>query len=158
MPSDQEIIEWAGKVIHEAFVGVFTTVDIHGAPFSRLMGAVADDEGVHRLFSLSAKDTRKIEHIEKNPAVSWVFSVPPYDTTVMLRGRARRSETPVVPQPTWDRLADWTRPYAANVLTDDSHHSFAVIVSNIHTLEVLCPRMDIKSAHTIKLDRFSDDG
>jgi general stress protein 26 len=157
MPDDKQILETACQIINDAFVGVFTTVDEHAAPFSRLMGAVADDDGPHRLYSLSAKDTRKTAHLEKNPHVSWVFSLPPYDTTVMLRGRAKLSETPNVPQPTWDRLADWARPYAANVLTDDSHHSFAVIVSNIHTLEMLSPRMGIKAPHIIRLDRFSDD-
>ncbi len=157
MPSDQEVLELASQVISEVFVGAFTTVDANGSPFSRLMGAVADEDGPHRLYSLSAKDTRKIEQIEKNPAVSWVFSAPPYDSTVMLRGRSRRAETPNVPQPTWDQLADWARPYAANVLTDDSHHSFAVIVSNIHTLEFLCPKMGIKSPYTIRLDKFVDE-
>ena len=158
MPSDQEVLKLADRVIREVFVGVFTTVDANGTPFSRLMGAVADEDGLHRLYSLSAKDTRKVEHIEKNSAVSWVFSAPPYDMTVMLRGRAKRSETPNVPQPTWDQLADWARPYAANVLTDDSHHSFAVIVSSIHTLEFLCPEKGIKAPYTIKLDPLAEDG
>ena len=157
MPSDQELLELAGKLISEAFVGVLTTVDEHGAPFSRLMGAVADSEGLHRLYSLSAKDTRKVRQIEKNRAISWVFSIPPYDTTVMLRGLARRAETPSVPQPAWDQLADWAKPYGANVLTDDSHHSFAVIISNIQTLEIVAPKLGFKAPHTIKLDRFADE-
>ncbi len=157
MLDDQQVMELASQIIGDAFVGVFTTVDEHASPFSRLMGAIADEEGLHRLYSLSAKDTRKTQHLEKNASVSWVFSVPPYDTTIMLRGKAKQSETPNVPQPTWDRLADWARPYAANVLTDDSHYSFAVIVSNIHTLELLCPSRGIKSPHVVKLDQFTDD-
>lgn len=157
MLDDPQVLELAAKVIGESFVGVFTTVDEYASPFSRLMGAIADDEGLHRLYSLSAKDTRKIHHLESNPSVSWVFSVPPYDITVMLRGKAKQSETPNVPQPTWDRLADWARPYAANVLTDDSHYSFAVIVSNIHTLELLSPSRGIKSPYVIKLDKLADD-
>jgi general stress protein 26 len=157
MHDDQQVLEVASQIIGEAFVGVFTTVDEHAVPFSRLMGAVADDEGLHRLFSLSAKDTRKFHHLEKNTSVSWVFGVPPYDTTVMLRGTASRCETPNVPQPAWDRLADWARPYAANVLTDDSHYSFAVIVSNIHTLELLSPKRGIKSPYVIKLDRLAEE-
>ncbi len=156
MHDDQQMLELAARVISESFVGVFTTTDMNSAPFSRWMGAVAEDDGLHRLYSLSAKDTRKILHLEKNPAISWVFGVPPYDTTVMLRGRGHCAETPNVPQPTWDRLADWARPYAANVLTDDSHYSFSVIVSDIHTIEVLSPKMGIKSPHVIKLDKLAE--
>jgi general stress protein 26 len=157
MTDDKQILELAIKVIGEAFVGVMTTIDDHYAPVSRYMGAVTDEEGPHRLYSLSAKDTRKIAHLQNNPAICWTFGVPPYDTTVLLRGRARQSETPNVPQPAWDRLADWARPYAANVLTDDSHHSFAVIVSNIHTIELLSPKLGIKRPHVIKLDKFMDE-
>lgn len=157
MIDNQEVLDLAIKVIDEAFVGIMTTVDEHSAPVSRLMGAVTDDEGPHRLFSLSAKDTRKVQHLEKNPAVCWLFGTPPYETSVTLRGVAKRSETPIVPQPTWDRLADWARPYAANVLTDDSHYAFSVIVSNIHTLELLCPKLDIKSPYSVKLDQFTDE-
>lgn len=157
MTDDKQILELAIKVIGEAFVGVMTTIDDHSAPVSRYMGAVADEQGPHRLYSLSAKDTRKIAHLQKNPAVCWSFGVAPYDTTVMLRGRAKCAETPNVPQPTWDRLADWARPYAANVLTDDTHFSFAVIISNIHTLEVLSPSRGIKRPHVITLDKFVDD-
>ena len=157
MIDNQEVLDLAIKVIDEAFVGILTTVDEHHAPVSRLMGAVMDDEGPHRLFSLSAKDTRKIQHLEKNPTVCWLFGVPPYETSVTLRGVAKRSETPIVPQPTWDRLADWARPYAANVLTDDSHYAFSVIVSNIHTLELLCPNLGIKSPYIVKLDKFADE-
>lgn len=109
MIDNQEVLDLAIKVIDEAFVGIMTTVDEHSAPISRLMGAVTDDEGPHRLFSLSAKDTRKVQHLEKNPAVYWLFGTPPYETSVTLRGVAKRSETPIVPQPTWDRLADWAK-------------------------------------------------
>jgi len=154
--NDQEAIELACKIIDEAFVGIMTTVDEHYAPVSRLMGAVADDSGPHRLFSLSAKDTRKIRHIEKSPAICWLFGVPPYETSVMLRGVGKRLETPAVPQPTWDRLADWAKPYAANVLTDDSHHAFSVIVSNIHTIEIISPNRGIKAPHVVTLDKFAD--
>lgn len=154
--NDQEAIELASQIIDEAFVGIMSTVDDHYAPVSRLMGAVADETGPHRLFSLSAKDTRKIQHLEKNPAICWLFGTPPYDTSVMLRGVGKRLETPVVPQPTWDRLADWAKPYAANVLTDDSHHAFSVIVSNIHTLEIISPNRGIKSPYVVKLDKFAD--
>jgi len=157
MNNDPEILELAIKVIDDAFVGMMTTVDEHYAPVSRFMGAVVDDDGPHRLFSLSAKDTRKIQHLKKNSAICWLFGIPPYDTSVLLRGVAKRWETPSVPQPTWDRLADWAKPYAANVLTDDSHYAFSVIVSNIHTLELLCPSRGIKSPYTIKLDKIAEE-
>jgi general stress protein 26 len=157
MIDDYEALMLATRVIDEAFVGIMTTVDGRHAPVSRLMGAVADNDGLHRLFSLSAKDTRKVQHLENNPAVCWLFGVPPYETTVTLHGVAKRSETPLVPQSIWDRLADWARPYAANVLTDDRHHAFSVIVSNIHTLELLSPKLGIKSPHIIKLDRVEEE-
>jgi len=156
MIGDPEILELATQVIDEAFVVIMTTVDEHHAPVSRLISAVADEDGPHRLFSLSAKDTRKIKHLQDNPAVCWLFGTPPYETSVLLRGVAKRSETPIVPQLTWDRLADWARPYAANVLTDESHFAFSVIVSHIHTLELLCPKRGIKSPQIIKLDKFAE--
>ncbi len=157
MIDDRQALDLAIKLIDEAFVGIMTTVDEHFAPVSRLMGAVADEEGPHRLFSLSAKDTRKVRHLEKSPAVCWLFGVPPYDTSILLRGVAKRLETPMVPQPTWDRLADWAKPYAANVLTDDSHYAFSVIVSNIHTLELISPSLGIKSPYVVKLDKFAEE-
>lgn len=156
--NDQEAVELASKIIDEVFVGIMSTIDDHYAPVSRLMGAVADESGPHRLFSLSAKDTRKTQHLEKSPVICWLFGVPPYETSIMLRGVGKRLETPVVPQPTWDRLADWAKPYAANVLTDDSHHAFSVIVSNIHTLEIISPNRGIKSPYVVKLDKFADAG
>lgn len=123
MIDNQEVLDLAIKVIDEAFVGIMTTVDEHSAPVSRLMGAVTDDEGPHRLFSLSAKDTRKVQHLEKNPAVCWLFGTPPYETSVTLRGVAKRSETPIVPQPTWDRLADWATTSSPTTPTTPSPSS-----------------------------------
>ena len=35
--------------------------------------------------------------------------------------------------------------------------AIAVIVSNIHTLELLCPKLGIKSPYTVKLDKFADE-
>jgi len=157
MIDDKQAIDLAGELIDEVFVGVMTTVDENYAPVSRLMGAVADEQGPHRLFSLSAKDTRKVQHLEKNPAVCWLFGVPPYETSILLRGVGKRLEMPIVPQPTWDRLADWAKPYAANVLTDDSHYAFSVIVSNIHTLELICPKLGIKSPYVVKLDQYAEE-
>lgn len=149
--NDQQIANRALTVINEAFVGVFSTVDAQGVPHSRVMGAAPMADGLYKLYTLSGKTTRKLQHIQANNRVTWLFHSPHYNDVVTLHGRAEALESPVVAQPVWDRLSECARAYAMNALSNESNLEFVVIETRIELLEFICPRMKIYQPRVVKV-------
>lgn len=151
MLTQQEMLAAAVETIREAFVGVFTTVDLNGVPHSRCMGAAAEEHGLHELFTLTGKHTQKLENLRRNPAVSWVFSTGDYERVVTLKGEAEILESPVIAQKAWDRLAEAARAYSMNALSDEANLSFVVIKTRIHYADLLYPKQEIVRPEPIEI-------
>ena len=151
MLTQQEMLAAAVETIRDAFVGVFTTVDINGLPHSRCMGAAAEEHGLQELFTLTGKHTHKLENLRRNPAVSWVFSAGDYERVVTLKGQAEILESPVIAQKAWDRLAEAARAYSMNALSDEANLSFVVIKTRIDYADLLYPKQGLVRPEPIEI-------
>ena len=152
MPTESEIIAACSRVVNNAFVGLLTTVDEDGAPHSRYMGAAPVTEGLHKLYTLTGRRTRKLKHIKTHAEVCWVFATAQYGEIATLYGTAQVLSGPVVAQQVWDRLADCARAYAMNVLSDQRNVEFVTIETVIHTVEYLCPAKGIVVPEPVSLN------
>ena len=154
MLTQQEMLSIATETVREAFVGVFTTVDLDGMPHSRCMGAAAAEHGLHDLYTLTGKHTVKLENIRRNPAVSWVFSANDYERVVTIKGGAEILESPVIAQKAWDRLAEAARAYSMNALSDEANLDFVVIHTHVKHLDLLYPKEGIVRPEPIEIEQI----
>ena len=84
----QRIVAVAKTLANGATPGVFITVDEAGMPRSRWMTAVSLED-FPILYALTAPTSRKLEHLQNNPRVSWMFADETLDVVINLMGTAR---------------------------------------------------------------------
>ncbi len=149
--SDQEILALAMQVVADQFVGSMATVDFDGRPHVRYMGGSPVADGLNKLYTLTGRKTRKIKQLERNPAVSWLFSREGYEEIVTLHGKARVLSAPVVSQQVWDRLADSARRYVMNVLSNPENVEFVTIETEVESVEYLCPSRGLVAPRVIPM-------
>jgi pyridoxamine 5'-phosphate oxidase len=149
--TQDRIIQAAAGVIDAARVGVLSTVDAHGQPRGRYMAAVAENDGVSRLYALSAKETHKVEEIRRNPLVCWTFMAAPDGAVVSIYGSASVHETTVLSTDVWNHLREIVQPYAINVASDQRHHAFVAVVTRATALDYLDPASGVAQPEHVSL-------
>jgi general stress protein 26 len=140
--TDHQALQLASDLVDDQFFGILTTVDPHGRPHARWMGA-ATLNGLHSLFTLTTHDSRKCQHLQTNPHVCWLFSTPEHSDVITLLGEARVNDTPGMTQHVWDRLVPCARRYAMDVLGQQGEPMFCVIDTWVQEVELLSPRLGI---------------
>jgi len=151
MPTDAQMLAHATALVQDLFVGAMTTVDPDGQPHCRYMGAAMEDSGLKKLYTLTGQHTRKLQYLEKNPCVSWLFADSQYQSVVMLKGKAQVLTSPLIAQKAWERLADAARTYSVNALSDENNTDFAVIVTEVTYVDLLWPEQGIVTPQAIDL-------
>lgn len=155
MPSDTQIMDRARQVIEQAFIGAVTTVDEHGRPQSRFMAAVAESDRLQHLFSLTATETRKVRQIRGNANVCWLFADHDYEHVVKVNGEATFTSTSEIPMESWNSLVEYADAYVTSELRDKAHFAFYVLVTRVHTIELLSPKMGLVTPHAVEVDHGS---
>lgn len=145
------VISAAGQVIGDVYVGVLSTVDAHGQPHGRYMGAVMSKDGGW-LYALSAKETRKVEHIRRNARVCWSFMRHDGREAVALYGQASVHETTVLPDDAWYHLSEFVEPYRMNAAKDEQHHAFVALVTKVTAIEYLNPGQGVNQPERVSFD------
>lgn len=137
----EDAVQAARRVIHEQLVGVLTTCDAKPtpAPHSRWMLAVPQGEGLSALLSLSARGARKLDHIDDNPNVCWMFSDPRRDEIVTLIGTMVRLESQDMAEPAWQKLSDAAKKYSMNLLDEPENLWFEGLETTITHIEYMAP-------------------
>lgn len=143
MLSREQILNDAVHIINQSFLGMFTTVDGCGMPHSRWMGSAVMADGLTRIYTLSGKDARKLDHLDRNPQVCWVFSTAGYGDIVNLYGQAKMLTAPIVAQSIWDRLVECAQTYTMSALSDDRNLEFVTIETQVQRVELISPRRKI---------------
>jgi general stress protein 26 len=82
------------RLLDSARVGVLSTVDERGFPRSRWMTPVVLRGRPGYLYSLTAPDSPKAEHIRAHPLVEWFFQSKLLDEIFTLSGDARLIDDP----------------------------------------------------------------
>jgi general stress protein 26 len=140
--TQQQVAAAARKLIEQQIVGVLTTVDPDGLPHSRWMAGVpgeSEGEGLTALLSLSARGARKLDHIDTNPNVCWLFSDGHDDEVVTILGTMQRLETPNMAEPVWQKLGDAAKQYAMNLLSEPENLWFEGLETKITQIEYMNP-------------------
>lgn len=151
MLHDRDLLPLAIKIVNAHPLGLLTTVDPSGRPWSRWMGSATGGGGLREVYTLSCSAARKIEHLRHNPRVCWVFSGPEQGEVVTLHGLAERVTDPTAVQGVWDRLVDHAQVYCKAGLTNEQHLDMVAILTRVQSLEVIVPRLDIYQPRSIDL-------
>ncbi|MEM6259048.1 MAG: pyridoxamine 5'-phosphate oxidase family protein [Planctomycetota bacterium] len=134
-----QAIAAARRLIQEQIVGVLTTVDPDQIPHSRWMLGALPDEGLSPLLSLSARGARKLDHLDTNSNVCWLFSDDKDDEVVTLIGSMIRLETPNMAEPAWQGLSKAAEKYSMNLLSEPENLWFEGLETTITQIEYMAP-------------------
>ncbi|MCC5828091.1 MAG: pyridoxamine 5'-phosphate oxidase family protein [Phycisphaeraceae bacterium] len=151
MLTDAQVLSESLRIVNRAFVGLLTTVDKDSVPHARWMGTSLAADGLHTIYTLSGKTTRKVQQIRSNPAVCWVYSADDGADVVTLYGHAEVMTSPSVSQAIWDRLVDCAREYVVSALSNDEEAEFVTIETTVSRVEFLSPRQGVLHPRSIEL-------
>jgi general stress protein 26 len=149
------VIDLAKKLADGKRPGVLATVDEHGMPHMRWMATLSLHD-FPLLYTITSPDSRKIQHINHNPNVSWMFSNEEMNIIVNISGKARITEDFGKMQRVWKLLEDKSRAYFLSIASDGP--GFAVIETEIEDIDCIVPKYDIKfQAHSIDIGSTSGE-
>ena len=135
----EQVIAAARQVIENQIVGVLTTVDEDHRPHSRWMLAAAGEQGLSTLLSLSARGARKLDHLNENDNVCWMFSDDHRDEVVVLIGTMIRLQTPNMADSAWQRVGDAAKKYSMNLLDEAENLWFEGLETTVTQIEYMAP-------------------
>jgi general stress protein 26 len=92
----REIIRYIEGIIEEAKAAVFATVDSEGRPQTRWMtpALLRGREGV--IYAVAYRTSEKVQHVQTNPGVQWIFQSPALDRIVVVDGRVNILDNPSI--------------------------------------------------------------
>lgn len=135
------VIDLAKRLADGKRPGVLATVDEQGMPHLRWMATLSlHDWPV--LYTITSPESRKIQHINANPNVSWMFSNEETNIVVNIRGKARVADDFGKMQRVWKLLEDKSKAYFLSIANDGP--GFAVIETEIEDIDCIVPKYDIK--------------
>lgn len=147
----EQVITATRKLIEQQIVGVLTTVDPDHVPHSRWMLGALPEAGLSPLLSLSARGARKLDHLDTNPNVCWLFSDDKDDEVVTLLGTMVRLETPNMAEPAWQRVGKAAEKYAMNLLSEPENLWFEGLETTITQIEYMAPSKGLTHPVVFKL-------
>ncbi len=143
MMSNEVLLAECIRVVNRAFLGMLTTVDETHMPCARWMGTATAENGLHTLYTLTGKNSRKLAHVRGNPNVCWVFSDTEYNDIVTLYGQAIIHTSPLATQQVWDRLCDFARTWCTSKIAHEQDMEFVTLETSVTKIEFMSPRLKI---------------
>ncbi len=135
------VVDLAKKLADGNRPGIFATVDEAGRPHLRWMATLSlQDFPV--LYTITSPASRKIEHIERNPQVSWMFTNEEMNIIININGNARLTNDFGTMNRVWKMLEDKSKAYFLNIKTDGP--GFAVIETEVEDIECVVPKYDFR--------------
>jgi general stress protein 26 len=117
--------------------GLLTTVDADNRPHARWMATFAFEEFPY-IYTLTAPDSRKLEHISENPRVEWVFSHQNLSLILNLSGAARKLTRAADIKRVWRMVEDKSHAYFLKNFREQP--GFAVLETLVTRVECTVPR------------------
>jgi general stress protein 26 len=134
-------VDLAKKLADGKRPGVLATVDENGRPHLRWMATVSLQE-YPLLYTITSPQSRKIEQINKNPNVSWMFSNDEMTVVVNISGKARIETDFAKINRVWKLLEDKSKAYFLSIATDGP--GFAVIETEVEEIECVAAKYDFR--------------
>ena len=135
------VVDLAKRLANGKRPGVLATVDETGKPHLRWMATLSLEE-FPMLYTITSPLSRKIEHINRNPEVSWMFANEDMTTIINISGKARITDDFAKMNHIWKLLEDKSKAYFLNIATDGP--GFAVIETEIEDIECVIPKYDFR--------------
>lgn len=135
----EDTIAAAHRLIEQQLVGVLTTVDEDQRPHSRWMLGAVQGDGLGSLLSLSARGARKLDHLNANANVCWLFSDGHDNEVLTLLGTMQRLASPNMAEPAWQQLGKAAEKYAMNLLSEPENLWFEGLITTITQIEYMAP-------------------
>lgn len=136
----EHVIRVAKELANGSRPGVMATVDCNGTPHIRWMATLSLQEFPH-LYALTSPKSRKVEHLIRNPRVSWLFSNDDSSTVVNLSGTATIITDKGAVNRIWRMIEDKSKAYFLEL--DSVSGGVAVIDTVIEGVECTLPRYDL---------------
>lgn len=89
-----EMINLIEKLIDEAGAGILATVGSNGKPHIRWMTPTTLKGRPGAIFAITAPGSAKREHLDKEPAVEWMFQSKTLNDVVKIQGTANVLDNP----------------------------------------------------------------
>lgn len=137
----EHVIDMAKRLADGKRPGVFATVDEHGMPHVRWMATLSLHDWP-LLYTITSPNSAKIQHILRQPRVSWMFSNDEMNVIVNIRGKARIADDFGKMQRVWKLLEDKSKAYFLSLKNDGP--GFAVIETEIEDIDCVVPKYDFR--------------
>lgn len=82
-----EVLGLLQEIIDEARTAVLATVDEHGSPHTRWVTPALLDNYPGSIFMVTSPFFTKVNHVDKNPLVEWLFQTRALNKVVNVQGR-----------------------------------------------------------------------
>jgi general stress protein 26 len=135
------VVDIAKRMADGRRPGILATVDEKGRPHLRWMATLSLEE-FPLLYTITSPASRKIEHINRNPEVSWMFTNEEMNVIININGQARMTTDSAKMNRVWKLLEDKSKAYFLNIQTDGP--GFAVIETEIEDIECVIPQYDFR--------------
>lgn len=136
----EHVIRLAKQLANGSRPGVMATVDSEGQPHVRWMATLSLQEFPH-LYALTAPNSRKVEHLRRNPRVSWLFTNDVSSAVVNLSGTATIITDKGAVNRIWRMIEDKSKAYFLEL--DTVSGGVAVIDTVIEDVECTFPSYDL---------------
>jgi general stress protein 26 len=135
------VVDLAKRMADGKRPGVLATVDENGRPHLRWMATLSLQE-FPMLYTITSPNSRKIEHINRNPEVSWMFTNEEMNAIININGKALITTDSAKMNRIWKLLEDKSKAYFLSIHTDGP--GFAVIETEIEDIECVIPKYDFR--------------
>jgi pyridoxamine 5'-phosphate oxidase len=94
--SSNPVLEKVQSLVEEVRIGILSTVDEKGVPHVRWMTPVFVPRLKGALYAVTSAGNDKVQHLAKNPNVSWIFQSKSLDRIATVTGKARVVKDPAL--------------------------------------------------------------
>ena len=145
---DKEIIRRAISIVTETRAGLLATVGLDGAPNLRWMATHSLMGSLDTLYTITAPASNKVREIEKNPAVTWLFTRVNFNEILKLHGVASLEDEPLLKSQIWDIVGRKTWRYFT---INRENPEFLVLVTKVRSIEYYAPQEGVFEPLKVKL-------
>jgi general stress protein 26 len=121
--------------------GLLTTVDEANHPHARWMATLAFDNFPF-VYSLTARKSRKLAHIAKNPYVDWTFSNENLSLVLNLSGIAKALSEPAQIKKVWRLVKDKSHAYFLDNFSENPE--FVALETTVTGIECCIPQSGLR--------------
>ena len=97
--TNDEIKKAICKIVQNAKVFTYTTIDAQGNPHSRYMGGLITEDGV--IYMATASNARKVQQIKSKPSSELVFGANEYKEVATVSGESTIAESLELKEAFW---------------------------------------------------------